>query len=225
VYYKVDSTKRTYAEYWRLAPSLSGFLYAALHKLLRAQLPHTFGIRRPEALNRHIESDLPSPARERLAPVIAKCEELHLTFQFYSSVDAMIGSRLMAYSAAMLHLDGSTWATAITVLGRNKARPATFCCFSLLYDGRYVVTSDHAWKLNPHPGDIVEYLVGAQPEAISTRHSERITEPGHRPICIRPEELTRTILTREQRHVDHQVERGVYVPMTDAEVARITRKR
>jgi hypothetical protein len=79
-------------------------------------------------------------------------------------------SRVKAYMAAVLHTDGSTWATAMTVLVKGRIRLAKFNCFSLLQDGRYVVTSDHMWKLTPHPGDLVENLVDAQPEAVERRH-------------------------------------------------------
>jgi hypothetical protein len=36
--------------------------------------------------------------------------------------------------------------------------------------------------------------------------------------------LAETILIREQRHVDYQIERGVYVPMTEVEVEQIRGK-
>jgi hypothetical protein len=222
--YKVDSRRRTYAELWRQAPNLRGFFRVALGKLLGVQQPCTFGIRRPEALNRHTAPEVPAPVRQRLEPVLAKCMELNMPFQFYATVDATIGSQAKAYMATVLHADGSTWASATTVVVRNRTRPAMFNCFSLLHDGRYVVTSDHAWKLAPHPGDLVERLVGAPPEAVEARHSERLAEPGRRAVHVRPEELERTILTREQRHVDYQIERGVYVPMTEDEFERIRRK-
>jgi hypothetical protein len=224
MFYKVDSRKRTYGELWRLAPNLRGFVGAALSKLLGIQKPCTFGIRRPEALNLHAEDEVPAAVRERLEPVIAKCAEGNMPLQFYATIDATIGSHAKAYMATVLHADGYTWANAMTVLVRHRAQPAKFTCFSLLHDGCYVVTSDQVWKLAPHPGDLVERMVGASPEAVEKRHYERITEPGRRAVHIRPEELAQTILTREQRHVDYQIERGVYVPMTEDEFMRIRRK-
>jgi hypothetical protein len=87
-----------------------------------------------------------------------------------------------------------------------------------------VVTSDHVWRITPHPDDLPVFLTGAPPDAVVARHSRRIDEPGLRPVGVQEDELAGVILGREQRHVDCQVERGVYVPMTEEETDRITAK-
>jgi hypothetical protein len=230
VYYKVDSRKRTYAEHWRIQwPNLEAFLVAAFCKLLGIRQRHTFGMRRPESLDLHEPSAVPRLVRDRLADIIRECDDLDLPFQFYSSVDVMIGSRVKAYTAAMLHPQGLCWATAIAVLVRGKngeeVRPVRFNCFSRLPDDRYVVTSAHEWRITPHPDDLLEHLVGAWPDAVVARHLVRIEEPALRPLAVRQGELDQVILTREQRHVDYQVERGVFVPMTPEEVERATGRR
>ena len=89
---KVDNRRRSYTEHWRQAPNLKGFFIAALCKLLGIQRPHTFGIRRPETLDLHPESEVPRQVLDRLAPMIAKCAELNMPFRFYASIDAMIGA-------------------------------------------------------------------------------------------------------------------------------------
>jgi hypothetical protein len=226
--YKVDGRRRSFIEHWRIQwPRLDRFLVAALCKLLGVQRRCTFGVRRPERLDLHRAPEVPEAARGRLANAVRACEGLGLAFQFYASVDAVVGARVKAYTAALLHVDGLFWATAIAARvrrgGNERARPATFNCFSLLPDGRYVVTSDHRWKLMPHPGDLPEYLPGAPPAVVVARHRSRI-DPALRPVAVREDELAGVILGREQRHVDHQVERGVYVPMTGEEIERITGK-
>jgi hypothetical protein len=202
------------------------FLVAAFCKLLGIPRPCTFGIRRPEKLNLHEPPEVPRAVRERLANTVAACEDLGLAFQFYASVDATVGGRAKAYMAAMLGAGGLVWASAITALVRRgnseRVKPVKLTCFSRLPDGRYVVTSDHRGKMTPHPGDLREYLAGAPPHAVVARHSERIDEPALRPVAVREDELAGVILGREQRHVDFQVVRGVYVPMTEEEIDRIT---
>ena len=205
--YKLDSRRRTFAELWRIhRPRVGAFLAAASRKLLGIPQRCTFGIRRPEELHRYEPFEVPRAVRERLANTVAACADLGLAFQFFASVDATVGTPVKAYTAAMLAADGLTWATAIAVLvrrgNRERARPALFTCFSLLPDGRYVVTSDQPWKVEPHPGDLREHLSGAPP-AVAARHSERIGEPGLRPVVVRADELAGVILGREQRHVDY----------------------
>jgi hypothetical protein len=225
VLYKVDKRKRTYGELWRIQwPHVDGFLIAALCKLLGIPQRCTFGIRRPEVLHQHEPRDVPRLVRQRQADMIRACEELDFAFQFFAS-DALVGARVKAYTAAMLHAEGLIWATAITALvgagGNERAQPTRFNCFSRLPDGRHVVTSDHVWRLTPNPADLPEFLVGAPPDAVVARHDERIAESSLRPVGVREDELAGVILSREQRHVDYQVVRGVYVPMTEEEIDRI----
>jgi hypothetical protein len=225
--YKVDSRRRTFAEHWRIQwPKVDRFLVAAFCKLVGIPQRCTFGIRRPEALDLHEPSEVPRTVRERLASTIGACAELGLAFQLYASVDATVGSRVKAYMAAMLDAEGLMWASAIAARvkrGSNeRVQPVKLTCFSRLPDGRYVVTSDHQGKLTPHAGDLREHLVGRPPDAVVARHYRRIDEPALRPVAVRPDELAGVILEREQRHVDHQVERGVYVLMTEEEIDRIT---
>lgn len=218
--YRVDSRRRTYGELWRQAATTKGFLTAALGKLMGIQQPCKFGVRRPKRLEIH--EYVPDTVEARLAPTISTCDDLNLPFQFYASIDAMIGGTTKAYLVAMLHTDYSTWATAMTALVKGKATPTKFNCFSLLQDGRYVVTSDHKWKLVKHPQDIVVQIPDASPVEVERRHNERMAE--WRAEIVRPEQLQQAILTREQRHVDYQIERGVYVPMTTEEIERIVRR-
>jgi hypothetical protein len=82
-----------------------------------------------------------------------------------------------------------------------------------------VITSD---RTRPHADDLGEFLVDASLEVLMDRHRRRIEEPGQRPVPVRPDDLERMILRREQQAVDRQVERGVYVPMTAKEVRRLT---
>ena len=225
--YKVDSTKRTFAEHWRIQwPNVGGFVIVAVSKLLGVPRPCTFGIRRPDALVLHKPTSVPRPVRESFADAIAACEERGLIFQFYSSCDAVIGARIKAYSAAMLDQEGHVWATAITTAplrgSSGRAGRAKFSCFSRLPDSTYVVTTDHLWRITPHPGDLVEYVVGAPPDVIVARHYRRIDEPALPVLSVGEDELADLLLSREQRYVDHQVRRGVFVPMTQEEIDRLT---
>jgi hypothetical protein len=227
VLYKVDSRRRTFAEHWRIhRPNVHGFLVAAFCKLLDIPQRCTFGIRRPEELDLHEPSDVPRAVRERLADTVAACEDLGLDFQFYASVDATVNTRVKAYTAAMLDAQGLIWASAIATLLRGgsneRVQTVKLNCFSRLPDGRYVVTSDHVWRTTPHPGDVPVFLPGASPDAVVAAHYRRIHEPAQRPVGVREDELAGVILGREQRHVDYQVERGLYVPMTEEEIDRIT---
>jgi hypothetical protein len=229
VFYTVDSSRRTYGELWRIhAPNLIRFLIAALKKVLGVPQRHSFAIRRPAVLTIHATADVPRPVRQQLAPAIRACEDLGLALQFYASIDALTGGRAKAYLAALLDVDRQSWATVMTVLIRgahsDRVQPSKFNCFSLLPDRTYVVTTDHVWKLTPHPGDWVEYLVGEPPEVIVAAHRLRLRKLDGKPVSVGEEALAEAILLREQRHVDHQIERGVYVPLTGEELEGILRK-
>ncbi len=133
----------------------------------------------------------------------------------------MVGGRTKAYLAAMLHAGGLAWATAVVAVGKT-ARPARLNCFSLLRDDRVAATSDHRWRLIPHPDDLPEFVPGASPAALVKWHLARIETPGTWPVRVTKDELPGILLRREQRHVDHSVGRGVYVPMTPEEVEGLT---
>jgi hypothetical protein len=223
VLYKVDSRKRTFAEIWRIhRRNLGGFLIAAVCKVLGIQQSYSFGIRRPESLRLHEPSDVPRSVRDLLAPTVRACEELDLAFRFYATTDAVVGSAVKVYMAALLHTEGLIWANAMATLFHRtqQVRLAGFNCMSRLPDGRFLATSDHVWKLTPHPGDLAEFLSGAAPDAVLARHYQRTEAPGVSPLPVREDELAGILLAREQRHVDYAVERGVYVPMTGEEIER-----
>jgi hypothetical protein len=134
----------------------------------------------------------------------------------------MVGSPVTCYLTAALPADGRSWATVLFGTVRGQVRQVLFNCFSRLRDDRPVVTSDHEWKLVPHSDDLPEYPPGASPAAVVERHLARLQAPDVWPVRIAKADLPGVILAREQRHVDHGVERGVYVPMTEPEVERLT---
>jgi hypothetical protein len=227
VLYKLDSTRRNFGELWRIhRPNLLGFLAVAAHKLLGIPRYHAFAVRRPNSLHLHEPAEVPRPVRERLEGPIQACEGFDFALRFFATVDATVGGFVKAYMAALLHEEGRVWAVAITAMvwrgGNERVRPAHLTCFSRLPDGRYVVTSDHTWKSEPQPDDRPEFLAGASPEAVVARHFDRIDELEPEPVVVREGDLAGLILAREQRHVDYQVRRGVYVPMTAEEVERLT---
>jgi hypothetical protein len=225
VIYKVDSRRRTFAEQWRIHwPRVDRFLVAAAHKLLDIPRPCPFGVRRPERLVLYDWDDVPESVSQRLADSIQECEEQGFRFQFFGSIDAMIGARVKAYLAALLHPGGLVWVTVIVAIPGNR-HPVRFNCLSRLADGRTLVTSDHVWKLTPLPDDFPEFLPGVSVEDVVERHFERIERDGLFPVRVREDELARILLAREQRHVDYQVQRGVFVPMTAAEIDRLDRIR
>jgi hypothetical protein len=72
-------------------------------------------------------------------------------------------------------------------------------------------------------GDLREDLAGAPPAAVVARHYRRVGGPALRPVGVREDELAGVHPGAERRHVDYQIERGVYVPMTEEEIERVTR--
>ncbi len=221
--YKLDGRRLTFGELWRIhGHNPQGFLAASVRKLLGVPRPVTFGIRRPDALDLHEPADLPSPVRHRLESAVRKCEASGYALQFFASVDALVGSGTKAYMAALVPADGLVWATATVAHRRHGGADAPrFTCFSRLSDGRYAITAGQRGKMASHPEDVVEVMDGAPFDAIAARHRERIAEPELRPVAVGRGELAGVLLSREQRHVDFQIQRGVYVPMTEEEVDRI----
>ncbi len=94
---------------------------------------------------------------------------------------------------------------------------------SRLQDGRRAATTDAGGSLNSLPDTIVQSAPGLSLEEQVSRHFEWLAASGLTAVRIPEERLEQTLLSREQALFDQYIERGIYLPITEHEYAKLAR--
>lgn len=193
-YLKMDSTRISFGEYWRLKPG-PAFIVLALSKLLRLRFPSMI-----------------------LIPAVARNEAANVTAQPPELVDAL-GEPIRACQERgyELSLWSSTSAAGQTRDGAN--REVQMGLASRLLSGDLLVTGygRSLFKAAPGidevslPGRSFGQVVDAHEERVNDRRSE-ITSCG---------DVRWLVQDLEQRQIDMNAARRVYVPAAPEDVARL----
>ena len=219
-YYKVHGGRLTVAEYWRICSSWQGFLYALALKPFGG-FRFTFSIPRPEDLNIVRPEDLPAEARDRLRGRVEGFERAGLELAFYQRSQILESHRVGA-GAVLLGHGGEVIGTVAVASGRRWV--GEFTCTTHFTDGRACATTTERAKFRTQPHITAFRCPRLKPEELCERHREnlaRMEAAGHFPTRFTAAQLPRVILEAQQRFVDFHAARGVFVPMTEEEIARL----
>ena len=219
-YYKVHGGRLTVAEYWRICSSWQGFLYAVALKPFGG-FRFKFSVPRPEELRIVRMEELPAPVRERLRGPVEGFERAGLELAFYDRAQVLERHRI-GVTAVLPGDGGETIGTVVVVNGRPWA--VELNCVTHFTDGRACVTTTARQKFRPQPHITAFRYPGLSPEELCERHREnlaRMEAAGHFPTRITREQLPRVIVEAQQRFIDFHAARGVFVPMTEAEIDRL----
>lgn len=219
-YYKLHGGRLTVPEYWRICRSWQGFLYAVALKPFGG-FRFTFSIARPEEPDIVRFEDLSAQVRGRLRGPVEGFERAGLELMCYLRSQVLEKHRV-GVSGVLLGHRGETIGTVAVVSGRDWV--TELACVTHFTDGRScaTLTRRRAFRPPPHVTDFV--CAGTSPEELCERHREnlaRMEAAGHFPTRITAAQLPRVIVEAQQRHVDFHAARGVFVPMTDAEIDRL----
>ena len=223
--YRPDLRRVTLGELFRLSGPLAFPVAFVSFKVLRNQLPLGHA----------------SPMPDRLIPVEAEAVPEGLGALRQPLLDAVAAAgfrRLFEYRMPRIRDDGSTGVSAfhlnddgsiaaVVVAAESRTplkvvRRVLVAFTTRCTDGRSVATTDQERKFDPPPESDVEYSPGRSPAALLARHRDRIAALGPGQIApLRPEEAQAFALANERRWLEFQRDRGVMVPLTDEERARL----
>jgi hypothetical protein len=223
VYFRTEICRLTFAELWRISSTLKGFLAGCTIKILGLRRPPRWAIRHDNTIRVLPADQLPEAVLQAMGPLIDEFEQAGARLAFYSKLDTT--DNLSGYSAVLLPAEHNavvvvSWAQAHF----SRPRQPQFGCVvaSQLQDGTFLSTSNHRRRFNTAPGFQVHRLVGANPAELAHRHQQALGECGLSPALVRDAEQAKKLLVEAKvRQFEWQVSRGVWVPLSTAELARL----
>lgn len=218
-FYRVDSRKLTFAEYWRMSPDVFSFLVAAGLKVIGLPIRFSFAIPRPDKLFVVEFDELPAAARNGMKRALRDAERAGLRLAFCHRLAVPERHRLGA--AAVLLDDARQTAFSVIYAQHGAQRECQLSAVSRFADDTLACTTTIKKTMVPVPGSDVDRYPGADPAAIYDRHRahlERLAGQGLVPVLLDEHRLPDFVHECEVRYVDFHIGRGVFVPMTDDEL-------
>jgi hypothetical protein len=215
---RLDGSKLTLAEYWRLCPEPVSFLIVLVRLWLGWPPRFHFVIPRPERLTRVSFEELPRSARSSLEPAVLRLEEAGLWLAFSHRSEVPEPHRL-GVAAILLDPKQETY-VAVMFVQERMAQRQEVCCVSLLTDGTRAGTTTTRQTFEPDPLYRVDRQPGLDPVTLLQRHREHLARLACAGLFSQKLTLARleeAVLKAEQRFVDFHAARGIFVPMADEE--------
>ncbi|HEV2695410.1 MAG TPA: hypothetical protein VG347_21120 [Verrucomicrobiae bacterium] len=225
-YYKTDSRKISYVEYWHL--SRKGFLLGWWNKLIGKQMNLVRGIPGPTPLADRIISAgaVPAEIRHRLEHGISDLRAVGFDqFWYYSSKGSLTGG--LSYAVEALHSSRQILAKVIYVFYRNRERTVIYLVSGLPND-TLLATTNKKRDFTPRPGHIVQRKVGADAKYLIDLHQQKLSQltAGQPALVFNNLEAVTAFEDKFLREsYDHKIRRGTWVEMTEAEVAALRAQR
>ena len=223
-YYKLDSRKVSYGEYWNIVRSVN-VLIPWTAKLLNIRMNFMSGLPYFESVR---DLEVPEPeclarAREKLQPMLEQCQRMGFHTPRFFTYESMRREVRTSF-IALLHPSGATVRLMHTL--SLKVQPPKekllVVLLSELRDGTYLVTSSQRKQFLSAPGIVVNRLIGASAERLLESHLQKIKElPMSNPARpVTSAEMLDDVWDRyEKKSREFGMQRGIYVWMTPEEVA------
>ena len=226
-YYKTDSRKISFREYWHISRG-GGFLIAWLKKILGRRMNLITGIPEPQPFREKIvaRDSLPPLMMERFDRATEDLRRLGFDqFWLFGAKDSLTGG--ISRGLVALHPSQTTIAKVLYALHRTREVQVTVF-ESELADGTILGTTNKKRDYNPLPGIVVERHVGERPSGLWERHQKKLQalQTGNPPVMFPGLEQVAAFEDKLVRKVyDDKIRRGIWVEMTEAEVAALRAKR
>ena len=220
VYYKVHGGRLSFAEYWRMAPDPFTFCIVAVAKLFGG-MSFDFSIPRVDQLHTVEWDDIPRDTRKAMREPIQLLEGAGLSLAFFHEMPVLERHRL-GVGAALLAPDGRTFATVNYARDKVQSK-LDVSCVTPFDDDTFGITTTAKKQMKPQPEHVVARYPGMPADDLYDKHLGHLEEwqAERRAVRVTPQTLPGVILKGEQGHIDFHADRGVYVPMTKAEIRRI----
>ncbi|MBI2478423.1 MAG: hypothetical protein HYV60_07220 [Planctomycetia bacterium] len=224
-YYQPLTTKLNLREYRRISKNWVELVLGVCLKFLRIRIRMSFAFADSGHFQRLTPHDLSARAREKIKPIADQALALNLKYAFsywLPTVGTIEGAAATFLSedgrSILLIVYARTW-TQVVVDER-----AVFAFVSHLTNGNAIATSNAKGDLDTPPHVLGESHQGMQMPELFTRHLERVHAAGSSVVPIYDANQLEQVLRKyEAENFSFNVERGVYVPVGEAELARLQR--
>lgn len=224
-YYQPLTTKLNIGEYRRISKNWFEFVLGVCLKFLRIRLPMSFAFADTAHFQRLTPNDLSVRAREQIKPIADEALALNLRYAFSYWLPTV--GTIEGAAATFLREDGRsvllivyarTW-TPVTV-----DEKVAFAFVTRLVNGNSIVTSGSKGDLDTPPHLLGEAHPGMPMADLSVRHLERVCEVASSVVPVfDANQLEEVLREYERENFSFNVERGVYVPVSQGELARLQR--
>jgi hypothetical protein len=219
-YYRTDLSKLSYRELRRMAPNYLVFLLAVVFaKVLRMRGKVIYGVAYEAA--RIVE--LPQLAPESIESLEAKlheCEAQGFVRRFGMTVP-MVGA--IERASVMLSNRDRTILAECIYIRVLKRLEIVVALVSKLADGRVLVTKDGRHGLDPPPAMVTVDCTGAAVADLFATHQARLRQLRNVRALVLDDVAQRQLLLDNTQYIcEYGRERGVFMPLTNAEVERLT---
>lgn len=220
-YYKVRGGKLSFAEYWRMAPNFFVFCICAGMKLIGG-MSFNFSIPRSDELNEIEEEDLPPRVVKMVRQQRKQLESRGYTLKFIHEIPVLEHHRI---GIALVFLAQDRRSFAMLMYAKdNQEEQVHVSCVCRFADDTFGATTTQKKMMKPDPTHRGFYHPGISADELVDFHEENMQEweeEGLGIVTFNDATLREAVLAGEQHHIDYHVERGVYVPMSKAEIRAI----
>jgi hypothetical protein len=226
-YYKIDSRKITFGEYWNISRNKIAVLLPWLCKIVGVQLNFSIAFPEPTTLrDRTVE-------KSHLLPDILRNLEAGMAeltaFGFHAPCFFSLKNLLMpGETGGVLLFDESGEVGASVTFVKYRGRECRVVGFiSVLNDGSVLSTTDKRPEYNPPPGIEVQRIMGATPQQLWSAHHQtlekyKVSNPPRKFVLPDAYEELFDQVTRKM--FEHNVRRGLWVEMTPEEISAARQK-
>ena len=219
-YYRVNASKATYVECWRATRSLFEFVLIFFVKTLRLSFVATYAVTN-EGFRRLEWNELLEDVRESLQPIRSELEAIGFRYCF-CHCHPTVGT-LRSATMTMLSSDNNSWVSVLCERhqsGTYVHKVVATSVRSALSNGTFLLTCNIQ---EPYPAEFLcERRTRYSAARLAGRHQERIAaaSPAY-PISL-PDDFAveQRVQDLEQRIFQHNLVRGILIPLTDAEFER-----
>jgi Zn-dependent protease len=229
-FYKIDSTRVSLREYWWGARSAFVFLIACCIKLLRIRLPSSADDPNVESLHpfEMAESSFPEDVRTRLAPLTAELQQLGFHSPAFHAIEDAF-HRTTTYLVTLRHTSGEAFGRIHHRIWTypHPAKVSLFAEFvSAFEDGSFLWSLASKPDMQAPPSCRTNRRVGASATALWSAHLEELGRARFSKAVVPMRTTADLVAACEHHHRvvrDFHLRRGVFVPMTAADVEQTVR--
>ncbi len=224
-HYRVVLWRLTYVECWRIAPNPVSFVLLALFKTLRVPVATVSAVTYPARLDLVDIHEIPPYVLDRWRPALDACPDLGLRTKFCQRVPVL--GRAENLNMVLVRDDGEFTVTLTferyIVQNRERIYVATNIA-SRLNDDRRAVTTDNRRAVALLPEIVTQAVTGRSLPEMVAAHRDWLAANALTVIPVPEASLERMILARLQATFDRNVERGLYVRISERDYEKLAQQ-
>jgi hypothetical protein len=220
-YYKTDSRKISFGEYWHLSPKQ--FWVAWLNKILGRQMNFIRGIPEPQPFKiRLVEANtVPPTILGKLNSGVQDLEKIGFDQFWYCAAIQFLGGG-MAHSVVSLHASRQIIAKVLYV--SYAGRESFIFVFFSSFGGTILATTNKREEFRPLPKHIVQRQIDAGAPVLLALHQHKMLTLGTGDLAQSFAGLDEVAAFDDaliQATYEDKIKRGIWVEMTEPDVAAL----